>query len=308
MTAATTLRDIMFNEWSLTGELSKTGTEIAPENVNFFDRLQVDKNQLSKAVIIQKINPEGNENVTAHPKFNEIFDLYELTVHFRVTSTEPDGFSDAIDKIEQMGEEVVRILKTVYDPSIPEGVYFKVSRNWTNEDYRKGQIELRRKLRFQLTTITSDEPEVFSGFGGVLSFDVSGSQGDNLPGSDYIYTEAYNIQSAYGTPQIEEPITGTKIPAYFTGIFQGRINADMYLKSSDIGTGTHQINNIGREFENGETAEIILLQQYKNTDSETLTITTKIKVISITPEGFVENLVKLSLVGEVIEYPGMVVA
>jgi len=315
--SAEILRDELFTEWSLSDPLEKVNFSPPPvdqgrQYVYFFDRAQIVKNEKAKAVVVEKINHEGDENRIVHPNFSEQADIYEITLYLRVTSVNPDQFDVWLVNMDNMAAEVIRILKTIYDPSSkpPTGVFFQTKSDWIKEDvYISGsQPELRRKLRFTLTRITSRTPEVFEGFGGVLIFDVSASQGDNLPVSDYIYTEAYNIQSAYGIPQIAEPITGTKIPAYFSGIFEGRFNCDMYLKSSDIGNGTHQINNIGNELENGEVGEVVLLQQYNNTNSETLTITTKMKVISIAPLAFVEDLVKFSMVGEIIEYPGMVVA
>jgi len=315
--SAEILRDELFNNWSLSDPLEKVN-ETTPvsgrQYVYFFDRAQIVKNEKAKALVVEKIVHEGDENRVVHPKFIEQADIYEITLYLRVTSVNPDQFDVWLLNMDNMAAETIRILKTVYDPTSqpPTGVFFQASSDWVNEDiYTSGaQPELRRRLRFRLTRIASPNPEVFEGFGGVLIFDVSTSQGNNLPASDYIYTEAYNIQSVYGIPQIAEPITSTKIPVYFTGIFEGRFNCDMYLKSSDIGNGTHQINNIGNVLANGEVGEVVLLQQYNNTESNSkqVTVTTKLKIISSNLVGNVEQLLQFSLVGEIIEYPTLVVA
>lgn len=315
--SAEILRDELFDNWNLSDPLEKVN-ETSPvsgrQYVYFFDRAQIVKNEKAKALVVEKIVHEGDENRVVHPKFIEQADIYEITLYLRVTSVNPDQFDVWLLNMDNMAAETIRILKTIYDPTSqpPTGVFFQASSDWVNEDiYVSGsQPELRRKLRFRLTRIASPNPEVFEGFGGVLIFDVSASQGNNLPASDYIYTEAYNIQSVYGIPQIAEPITGTKIPVYFTGIFEGRFNCDMYLKSSDIGNGTHQINNIGNVLANGETAEVVLLQQYNNTESSSkqVTVTTKLKIISSNLVGNVEQLLQFSMVGEIIEYPTLVVA
>ncbi len=315
--SAEILRDILFDNWNLSDPLEKVNT-VTPvsgrQYVYFFDRAQIVKNEKAKALVVEKIVHQGDENRIVHPKFIEQADIYEITLYLRVTSVNPDQFDVWLVNMDNMAAETIRILKTIYDPTSqpPTGVFFQTASDWVNEDlYISGaQPELRRKLRFRLTRIASDTPEVFEGFGGVLIFDTSASQGTNLPGADYIYTEAYNIQSVYGIPQLAEPITGTKIPVYFSGIFEGRFNCDMYLKASDIGNGSHQINNIGNVFENGEVAEVVLLQQYNNTaaSNNLVTVTTKLKIISSNLIGNVEQLIQFSLVGEIIEYPTLVVS
>ena len=60
--AATTLRDIISTEWALTGELNKVsegdGPTLMDEVVQFFDRLQVIGNEVTKAIVVEKINAE----------------------------------------------------------------------------------------------------------------------------------------------------------------------------------------------------------------------------------------------------------
>jgi len=164
MTAsATILRDLLFDEWSLTGEISKTATQDDPEVVNFFDRLQVQGNEQSKAITVQKVQEEANQGIIEHPHFNEVSDLYEIVLYYRVLNPDVPTYSTFLDNIEQMGNEVTRILKTTYSPANNTGIFFKVSRNWINEDLFEGhQPELRRRLYFRLTTIVSENPEVFS--------------------------------------------------------------------------------------------------------------------------------------------------
>jgi len=174
VSAATTLRDIISTQWNLTGELSKVTTGAGPtlmdEVVQFFDRIQVIGNEVTKAVIIQKINAEENETIIRHPNFNEIVDIYEITVRYRVIDVEADNYSDSLDNVEQMGTEVVRILQLTYNPATTTNIYFRTTNNWTNEDVDSGnQRDLQRKLRFTLTTITSEDEEVYSGFGGGIN-------------------------------------------------------------------------------------------------------------------------------------------
>ena len=67
-----------------------------------------------------------------HELFNEIVDIYEITVRYRVIDVNADNYSDSLDFVEQMGTEVVRILRTVYNPSTTLNIYFRTMNNWTN--------------------------------------------------------------------------------------------------------------------------------------------------------------------------------
>jgi len=288
--AATTLRDTISTEWALTGELNKVsegaGPTLMDEVVQFFDRLQVVGNQVTKAVVVEKINAEENETIIRHPNFNEIVDIYEITVRYRVIDVDADNYSDSLDFVEQMGTEVVRILKTVYNPSTTANIYFRTMNAWTNEDVDVGnQRDLRRKLRFTLTTITSDDPEVYSGFGGVLVFDTSESQGDLLPVADYTFVSVKNINADEGFSQIptltKDTSQGVGVPLLMRGQFSGTFSALMYAqKTNIIGTTIEKLQNIYRLQAAlpiiGQVAEVVLLRS--NTNRQVTENVTRIRV------------------------------
>ena len=283
--SATVLRDLLFDNWSLTGELAKTGTQDDPEFVNFFDRLQVQGNEQSKAITIQKIQQEANQGIIQHPHFTEVSDLYEIVLYYKVIDVDVDSYSTFLDRIEQMGNEVTRILETTYSPSNNIGIFFKVSRNWINEDLFEGsQPELRRRLYFRLTTILSENPEVFSGFKGILVFDTSESEGDSKPASDFLYTEVHRVILDEGYEEIPiltkdkvkdsggEDIPG--VPHYFRGQFAGTISFEMKAKRSDLeGTTIEKITNIYKAQNNSpiknQIAQVVLIQSTQNTEEPT---------------------------------------
>jgi len=311
--AATILRDTIETNWALTGLLSKvvtgSGSSLMDQVVKFFDRLQVKGNEAVKAVIVQKINAEGNENNVQHPNFNEIIDIYELTVRYRVVDVNADNYSTYIDLIEQMGTEVTRILKTVYNPSSTLNIYFRTAKNWTNEDVDVGnQRDLRRKLRFSLTTITSDDDEVYSGFGGVLVFDTSDSQGDNKPGADYTFASVKNIDADEGFSQIptltKDTSQGEGVPLLMRGQFSGTFSALMYAqKTNIIGSTIEKLQNIYRLQAAspiaGQVAEVVLLRSNTNTESTVSTLTRKsfMKINRIKENSFDENLLSYTVIG-----------
>jgi len=311
--AATTLRDTIESGWGLTGELSKVSTGAGPtlmdEVVQFFDRLQVIGNEVAKGVIIQKINAEGNETIIRHPNFNEVSDIYEITVRYRVVDVDSDNYSESLDLVEQMGGEVVRILKTVYNPATTLNVYFITANNWTNEDIDVGnQRDLRRKLRFTLTTITSDDEEVYSGFGGVLVFDTSDSQGDNKPVADYTYLDVQEVEIDEGWDEIEEltvdTTKGDGVPDLTRDKFRGTFTALTFAaKSNIIGSTIDKIQNIYKPQANlpiiGQVAEVVLLHSNMNTEPSPSTLTTKsfMKAVRIKKSSQVQNLISYRITG-----------
>ena len=109
---------------------------------------------------------------------------------------------------------------------------------------------LVRTLRFTLTRIVATTEEVFLGYGGVLAFQVSGSSGDLLPLTDFIYTETQRVQIVQGWKNIpyvttDSPDT-TAIPNFFRGSFGGQFTCQMFLKKSDITPQT--LNSLSQIF------------------------------------------------------------
>jgi len=311
--AATTLRDIISTGWTLTGELNKvsegSGATLMDEVVQFFDRLQVIGNEVTKGVVVEKINAEGNETVIQHPNFNEIVDIYEITVRYRVVDVNADNYSDSLDFVEQMATEVVRILRTVYNPSTTLNIYFRTTSNWTNEDVDVGnQRDLQRKLRFTLTTITSDDEEVYSGFGGVLVFDTSDSQGDNLPVSDYTFVSVKTVDVDEGFSQIptltKDTSQGVGVPLLMRGQFSGTFSALMYAqKTNIIGSTVEKLQNIYRLQTltpiRGQNAEVVLLRSNTNTEATPSILTRKsfMKINRIKENEPDEDLVSYTVIG-----------
>ena len=188
--SAEILRDELYDNWSLVDPLERVPT-VSPvqgrQYVYFFDRKQIVKNEKAKAVVVEKINHEGDENTIVHPNFTEQADIYEITLYLRVTSVNQDQFDVWLLNMDNMAAETIRILKTIYDPSAkpPTGVFFQTKSDWIKEDIypNASQPELRRKLRFTLTRLVASQEDTFLGFGGVLVFDNS-SQGDDTPTSE----------------------------------------------------------------------------------------------------------------------------
>ena len=309
MTTATSeaqiVQQLLFNNWSLTGELSNVVVGDMNEPVSFFDRGQVPGNRVVKAVTVQKINQLGNENIVEHPKFSEQSDTFEVTCFLQVTDAAEDIFSVWIDLMQQMCGEVTRILKTVYSPSSDTGEFFTTTIGWTKDDtFYPDDPVLVRTLRFTLTRLVAAEDDVFLGYKGILAFDALASQGDSLPTSNYIYTEVERVQILQGwrnLPYITtDAISTTAIPVFYRGAFSGRFSCMMYLRKADITPTT--LNSLIKIFlpqSNGELGTAVFLYRTVNTETTPTILTESIpvNVTSVEKVGETEQLITYSLQG-----------
>ena len=306
---AQTVKELLFDNWALTGELSKTVVGDMDEVVHFFDRDQIPGNKFAKAVTVQKINAIGNEKIVEHPKFFEQSDTFEVSCFLQVPDGAEDVFSVWIDLMQQMTSEVTRILKTVYSPSTDTGEFFRTNTAWTRDDtFATDDAMLARTLRFDLTKLVATSTEVFLGYSGALAFDTSASTGDSLPTSDYVYTEVERVQTIQGwrnLPYIttDAPQT-TAIPIYFRGGFSGQFSCQMYLKKSDILPSTlNALDQIFLPQSNGELGTAVLLSSTPNTEAtpDILTESIPVNITSIEKISETEQLVKFFLRGNLTE-------
>ena len=211
-----------------------------------------------------------------------------------------EGESD----IEDMCKEIVRILKTVYDPSAGTGTFFTTNRQWQIMDNQDlSQPELKRVLNLTLTQIVSDQNTVFRGFNGVLSFDDSASTGDTKRGSDYTYTEAYNVVMEEGYQTITRwSRNSSPNPIKVRGMFRGSFTADMFAKKADItDVNIDQLDNIYKTQAAGELASVVFLHAVQDTEgtAATLTTSTKFMVTNIRKNTTDEDLVRYTITGDI---------
>ena len=265
------------------------------EIVRFFDREQVVGNEWPKAVVVRKINDEGKENQIEHPNYVEIRDVYEITYYYRVIDVQPLSYSEALEDAENMGTELLRILDLLFSPSMGNGIFWTVEREWIRHDHLdQAQPELRRTLTLRMSKISSFDGNLFEGYNGLLHF---GST------SGHLYAQIQNINTEAGFVQISEPIVDTSIPVYFSDVLSGTFTADMYVSPDDIGSSSFDINTIGNVESNEEVIEATLIQLYDNQNNQRITILTKVKIISSLYVANVQDLLKYRMTGEIIEYP-----
>lgn len=310
---AETIKDALVSGWNLTGLLSKTASDTMTEVVRFFDRDQVLGNEVSKAIVVRKINDDLDENIVRHPKFMEVSDVYSITVYYRVTDVNTVNFSTALTNVEDMAREVQDIIKTLYDPLAGVGTYFVTRSFWTRNDFvEQAQPELRRTLQLELTQIKSGSSEVFKGYGGVVAFDNANSVADSKLGSNYTYTEAYAVDMDEGFATMKyltnDVARGQNVPQRFTGGFDGTFRCEMYLKASDLTGST--VERLHKLYQLQASTPLVkelptIAFLHAETDTEgavkTLTTTSYIKVTNIRKLSNIEQLTRYFLTGTVIK-------
>lgn len=306
--AADDLRNTIEANWSLTGELSKTASDNMKETVKFFSRPQIMGNDVSKAIEVVKTNSLENQNVIEHPNFSEKTDIFRIKVRFRLLDVQELTYNDALTNVEDMQDEVIRIVTTVYSPFNGSGTFSTVSRMWTILDnYNTAQPDLIREMEFRLTEIVSEDPAVFRGFGGVMVFDTSASVGDQKPASDYEYEAVYNLrhEEGYGVIPVltNDDTRGLAVPTLVRGMFSGRMQFETYMKRQDFdGSTIDKLDNIYKtQSSSGELPEVVLLHAHTNDEPTTLTVTTRIKVTKLVRWEDDEGLVRVRVEGSVVE-------
>ncbi len=324
---AQTIKELLFDNWSLTGLLDKSVVANMTEPVRFFDRGQVPGNKFAKAVVVQKVNALGNENNIEHPKFFEQSDTFEIGCFLQVIDSGDDRFNQWVDLMQQMTTEVSRILKTEFSPSTNTGVFFRATTDWTRDDtFFPDDPELARTLQFTLTRILSNDSTVFIGYpnglgaDGVLVFDTAASQGDDKPAGDYSYEQVTQITTDEGWTQIpyltKDQTKGVGVAQYGRGLFSGTFSALMFAKKDDIvGPDIDKIENIYKPQTESpiinQTAEVVLLQSNINTESPTpvkLTVTAHMKINRINKVSEDESLVTYRIDGTLTEPSGFSVS
>ena len=306
--ASDTLRDTLFAVWAPANtRIPKAESAGIEHYCHILAHPQiVGAHEWPIAIEIAKIMDPAvpdNENQVVHPLFTEVTHKFVISCRRRVGNIDETLFDQAQEDIEDMCVEVVRILKTVYNPLAGTGAFFTARYDWRNNDNFEGvKQELIRTLTFELKEIQSKSTEVFRGNTGVLVFDISATTTDSKPGTDYTYSEAYNVTVSQGYDVVPEIIyDGTSdvgVPVYFSGSFSGSFTADMFAKKSDLNSSTDEaLDLIYRLQTNRELAKVVFLHTVSNTEGTPSTFTDSIPlhITNITKTSTIENLVKFTI-------------
>lgn len=315
------IRDLLFNNWQFDNtetdpnlmriskiplDTQRTPTPDAfnmAEIVYFYDRKQVEGNEQTKAITVEKINDEFEQNNTFHPSFTEVQDYYEITLFYRATDVQQTEFSNALTDIENMATEVIRILKTKYDPSTSTGPFYLTSYRWDKSNMTdQAQPELVHRLYLTLTTLKGFSDDVFSGYGGVLIFKSNPPTviADNPPAGDYEYLGLSNLLLEEGFEQIpyltKDVSRGRGVPYLQRGKYRGTFTASIYATTSDLnGSTADKLYNIWKTQNNspriGQNIEVTMLHSNTNT-KELPAGTPNPDTLNMTSEMIINNMSK----------------
>lgn len=188
-----------------------------------------------------------------------------------------------------MEEEIERIIKLTYDPQAGINVFWTSDLRWADKDElnnAKSDPYIVRILTLRLTRIIGRSTDIFDSFQRGAFFDLSASSNmDNPPGADFNYTQVNNIETSEGFKDVELDVTknpdGVGIPLYFAGRFTGILIMQAYLDDNVIGTTDDKINQIHLRKINGEKVEAALVRTYTNRASQTITLTTILRVENV---------------------------
>jgi len=310
---AETIRDLLFNNWSLTGELSKTPLDNMKEIVYFIDRKQVEGNEQTKVITVEKINAQEDEDSVVQPNFTEKTDKYVITLYYRVIDVQQVSYSDALDNVEQMAIETQRIITLAFNPVSTVGPFFVKSSRWEKLDMTdQAQPQLERKFYLSLSNIVSVN-EVYTGYGGLLIFDTSDSVGDSLPVSDFTYESVADVsinegfeQIPYLTKDVRSSRGGAGVPYLGRGVFAGTFSALTYANQDNLeGTTLDKIPNIYLPQTNspqiGQQGTVVFLSVNTNPAGSTLTTKSFMKINTIEKITGAEELVKYRISGQLIK-------
>lgn len=307
---ATTIKDLIELNWSLTGNLAKTPSDIMQEPVFFFDRPQVLGNEVVKAIEVVKINNNNEENIVQHPNFLEVADYYEITIRYRVVDVETQ-YAQSLQDVEEMATELITILDAQFDPNGASAEWFISSKRWRRDDHAdQGQPELKRVLALELTQIRGHDDSVFRANSAVMIFDEGLSNGDNLPTGDYNFETVRELSIVEGYPQkpylTKDKGRGQGVPHLIRGWFSGVFSALIFGRTADVtGSTLEKVTNIYKTQSatiglKSQNAEVVMLHNLKNTLSSPQTFQTKsyMRITRIDKLTTDESLLAYRIVGQ----------
>lgn len=314
---ADTLKELLRLNWSLTGLLSAEGTPAADSNIRpikFFARDQNDEKIETKSVEVHKVSPLATTD--ANEFFTTESDEIKIRLLYKLNDLSKDDWDLTESNVEDIEEEIERILATVFDPQTGIGIWFTKSLNWRDVDeinIPQQEPILVRELTIRLTRIVSRSNDVFDSFQRGTFFDVSASSNiDSAPVADEDYAEVFDVLDNEGFRPKELPVTshpdGDGVQVFYAGAFSGNLTMTSKMSAANIGATGGKINQIKNRQANGEYIEAVIVSTYTNQNSQTLTLTRYVHVIDVRTIQGMSNLLEWQITAKIIKPSTMVVS
>jgi len=225
-----------------------TGTY--PENTintnNIFDYEQYEKRRRYPSCEVWTTQPESTQETKKTTETIVGFEIRYYVKNLGIRSTQITSQKDVEAEISRVID-----LMTLQDHK----VVFE-SKIWARQQIGKfGQdfpsyIVSILKISVRQITPSTATPD------GVLKFIKLGSNVDNAPGSNYTYTEVFDVDITSGYKSIPENYTGSHVPVHFAGNFTGRLICNIPIKTADLGSTGDKLNQLIRLRSVGEAPDL----------------------------------------------------
>lgn len=313
---ADTLKEILRTGWTLTGQLAADGTPAANKVANplrFFAREQMKDKIATKSIEVNKETPKVAIHNTEF--FTEETDEFTIKIIRKLTGTAKTEWDQSEADVEDIEEEIERIIKLTFDPIAGIGVFWSSDLRWKDADeinLPKQDPYIVRILTLRLSRLVSGAADMFDSFQRGAFFDLSGSSNmDNPPGGNFTYAQMFDIEDSEGFRDIEVDVTshpdGVGIPLYYAGRFGGILIMKAYLDDNVFGTSADKINRIYLRQNNGEKIEAAIVRTYTNRASQTITLTTILRVDNVRIVELTTGLMTWQITSKIIKPTTMVI-
>jgi len=271
---------------------------VSPETIYDFARPR----KRYPSIEIEMVQPEGKSETKERTEQSYQFQITILTKQLGLGS-------DEVSTQRAIELEIVNLLNAAV---LGDHKVINESFNWKRDYPDKAHpYFVHSVLTISIRRVVSTQaiPD------GVLVIDVSASNIDNKPGSNYTYTNIYDVEISEGYRDHHEIVTsnneeGTLIPLHFAGSFSGRFIGHMHVKADDIGNTGDKVNQLMTLRSNGEKPEAVFIYTQKDADSPnpaTITETFTVEIDEVVRLYSHQDLVRYRLLGTLVK-PSIITA
>ena len=303
---ADTLMQAIKAAWSLTDDLEVEGGPDAanrPFPLKFFAHEMLDTRQWSKAIVIRNMTEVPNEYKGEF--FKRVEQKFEIECRIKLQAADETGWNYTETLFQEMANNLVSILDTIYNPWNGTGAYWESDRIWEKKDNLASRSPvLIRSLPITLSYILPRNTNVFNTFQRGVLIDLAASSPSMGTGT-YQYTEVFDVQNneGYGTKElmITTNSDGENIPLYYSTRFSGGWIASSYLSGSDLGSTAQDLNQLYLLVNRGEKRICAFVQKYTNKAGKILTKTSYV-MLDDTDESFPRTeLATVKFIGKLVK-------
>ena len=269
---------------------------VFPDNTitedNVYDYQQYEGRRKYPSCEIITVQPESTTETAKQTDVNVIFEIRYYTKNLGIRTDEVATQKSVEDVIlEQIESFTLQDHKVVFE-----------SKNWSRTQEDKSPRHpsyivsvLKITVRQVITATISPT--------GSLTFVSAGSSMDSNPGSDYVYSNVFDVDIMASYNDIEESYVSSRIKKSFTGDLRGNFICSIMVNSADLGSTGEKLNQLAKIRTTGEKETLNFKYIDKTADNYTLTHTflgepNSVQMLYRTNEGVIFRLI-IRLLSEV---------